>query len=162
MTDRPRGFAQPQAAADLVKSIVQQKVDDAKQRKADAEKARRKKKNLTPLLLGLTPVLLGLTAWNVFQTGAPASRLTPADQDASTRFRIYLAAEAIEAYRSAHGVYPADLTQVGANWEGLHYAVADTMWSIVAQLTNGSVTYRRGDPLTPFASAYQSLQRRKR
>lgn len=162
MTERPRGFTQPKAAADLVKSIVQQKVDDAKQLKADAEKARKKKRNMIPLLLGLTPVLLGLTAWNVFNTGAPVSKLTPADQDASTRFRIYIAAEAIEAYRSAHGVYPTNLTQVGVEWQGMHYAVSDTMWSIVAQLTEGSVTYRRGDSLTPFASAYQSLQRRKR
>ncbi|HYK10544.1 MAG TPA: hypothetical protein VEV39_07080 [Gemmatimonadales bacterium] len=161
MTDRPRGFTQPKAAADLVKSIVQQKVDDAKQIKADAEKARKKKKSKVPLLLGLTPVFLGLTAWNVFNTGPAASKLTAADQDASTRFRIYIAAEAIEAYRSAHGAYPANLTQVGVEWQGLHYAVSDTMWSIVANLDTGSVTYRHGDPLTPFASAYRSLQRRK-
>lgn len=161
MTERPRGFTQPKAAADLVKSIVQQKVDDAKQLKADVEKARKKKKTL-PLLLGLTPVFLGLTAWNVLSAGPPKSTLTAADQAASTRFRIYLAAEAIEAYRASHGIYPANLTQVGVDWEGLHYAVADTTWSVVARLDTGTVTYRHGDPLTPFSTAYQSLQRRKK
>ncbi|HEX4562094.1 MAG TPA: hypothetical protein VH113_09720 [Gemmatimonadales bacterium] len=162
MTDRPRGFTQPKAAADLVKSIVQQKVDDAKQLKADVEKARQKRKSTLPLLLGLTPVLLGLTAWNVFTAGPPKSTLTAADQTASTRFRIYIAAQAIEAYRASHGTYPANLTQVGVDWQGLHYAVADTTWSIVARLDSLTVTYRHGDPLAPFATAYQSLQRRKK
>ncbi|HKV69608.1 MAG TPA: hypothetical protein VJN62_00055 [Gemmatimonadales bacterium] len=162
MTERPRGFTQPKAAADLVKSIVQQKVDDAKQLKAEVEKARKKRKHTLPLLLGLTPVFLGLTAWNVLSAGPPKPSFTAADQAASTRFRIYIAEEAIEAYRAAHGVYPANLTQVGVDWGGLHYAVADTMWSIVARLDSGTVTYRHGDPIAPFASAYQSLQRRKK
>ncbi|HEX4633979.1 MAG TPA: hypothetical protein VH163_09110 [Gemmatimonadales bacterium] len=162
MTERQRGFTQPKAAADLVKSIVQQKVDDAKQLKADVEKARKKRKSTLPLLLGLTPVLLGLTAWNVFTAGPPKSTLTAADEAASTRFRIYIAAQAIEAYRASHGAYPANLTQVGVDWQGLHYAVADTTWSIVVRLDSLTVTYRHGDPLAPFATAYQALQRRKR
>lgn len=162
MTDRPRGFTQPKAAADLVKSIVQQKVDDAKQVRAEAERARKKSKSKVPFLLGLMPVLLGLTAWNVFTAGPPRSTLSAADQAASTKFRIYIAAEAIEAYRGAHGVYPANLTQVGVDWQGLHYAVADTTWSIVARIDTGTVTYRHGDPLTPFSTAYQALQRRKK
>lgn len=162
MTERPRGFAQPKAAADLVKSIVQQKVDDAKQQKADAEKARKKRKSKVPLLLGLTPVLLGLTAWNVMSAGPPKPSFSTADQAASTRFRIYIAAQAIEAYRASHGTYPANLTQVGVDWQGLHYAVADTTWSIAARIDSATIVYRHGDPLTPFATAYQSLQRRKR
>jgi hypothetical protein len=161
MTERPRGFAQPKAAADLVKSIVQQKVDDVKQRKAEAERARKKARSRWPLVLGLTPVLLGLTAWNVFHTGPPQSALSVHDQAASTKFRIYIAAEAIEGYRASHGIYPANLTQVGADWQGLHYAVAETTWSIVARFDSGTVTYRHGDPLTPYATAYQELQRRK-
>jgi len=162
MTERPHRFNQPQAAADLVKSIVQQKVDDAKQLKAEVEKARKQRKSRVPLLLGLTPVFLGLTAWNVFSAGPPHSALSAADQAASTRFRIYIAEEAIEAYRAAHGVYPANLTQVGVDWGGLHYAVSDTTWTIVARLDSSTITYRHGEPIAPFATAYQSLQRRKK
>lgn len=162
MTERPRGFTQPKAAADLVKSIVQQKVDDVKQQKADAEKARKKRKSKLPLVLGLTPILLGLTAWNVISAGPPKSTLTAADQAASTRFRIYIAAQAIEAYHAAHGAYPANLTQVGVDWQGLHYAVADTTWSVAARVDSETLMYRHGDPLEPFSTAYQSLQRRKK
>lgn len=162
MTERPRGFTQPKTAADLVKSIVQQKVDDARQVKAEAERARKKQRSKVPLLLGLTPVLLGLIAWNVLSSGPPESKLTAADQLASTKFRIYIAAEAIEGYRAAHGVYPANLTQVGVDWQGLRYAASDTTWSIVAQADTVTVTYRHGEPITPFATAYRSLQRRKR
>jgi hypothetical protein len=158
----PRGFEQRRAAADLVKNIIQQKVDDAKQAKVDADKALKKAKSRLPLLLALLPLLLGLTAWNVLSAGPPRSTLSTADQVASARFRIYIAAEAIEAYRGSHGTYPANLTQVGADWEGLHYVAADTTWSIVTRIDTTSITYRHGDPLAPYASAYQSLQRRKR
>ena len=160
--DRSRGFGQPQAAADLVKSIVQQKVDDAKQARADAEKARKKQKSRIPLLLGLLPVLLGLTAWNVLNAGPTQSTMSAADQLASLKFRIYIAAEAIEAYHAAHGVFPANLTQVGADWDGLHYVPAETTWTIVSRLDTTTITYRHGDSLTPLATAYQGLQRKKR
>ena len=171
MTDRPpsqppgnppRRFEQRQAAADLVKNIIQQKVDDAKQAKVDADKERKKAKSRMPLLLALLPLLLGLTAWNVLSAGPPRSTLSYADQVASAKFRIYIAEEAIEAYRVAHGAYPANLTQVGADWEGLHYAATESTWSIVTRVDSITITYRRGDPLAPYSTAYQSLQRRKR
>lgn len=160
--DRSRGFGQPEAAADLVKSIVQQKVEDAKQARADALKARRPRKNRVPLLLGLLPVLLGLTAWNVMNAGPPRSAMSRDDQLASLKFRIYLAAQAVEAYRGAHGGYPANLTQVGVDWNGLQYAPGDTTWTIVSRLDSETITCRHGDPLAPFAAAYHGLQRKQR
>jgi hypothetical protein len=162
MTERPRGFAQPQAAADLVKSIVKQKVDDAKQAKVDAERTRKATKSRVPLMLGLLPVLVGLTAWNVVHSGPPRSTISPADRLASLRFQIYIAAEAIESYHSVHGVFPGNLTAVGVDWQGLHYVPADTTWSIVGRVDSVAVTYQHGQSLTPFASAYQLLQRKRK
>lgn len=162
MTERPRGFAQPQAAADLVKSIVKQKVDDALQAKVEAERTRKGKKGRVPLMLGLLPVLVGLTAWNVVTSGPPHSTISTADRLASLRFQIYIAAEAIESYHSVHGVFPSNLTAVGADWQGLHYVPADTTWSIVGRVDTVAVTYQHGQPLAPFSSAYQLLQRKRK
>lgn len=160
MTERPRGFAQPQAAADLVKNILHQKVEDAKQAKAEALKAR-KRKSRVPLLLGLLPVLVALTAWNVLHGGPTPSVLSPADQLASVKFRIYLAAQAIDGYQTVHGSFPPDLSVVGVDWQGLHYVPAETTWSIVARADSVSIMYRHGEPLGPYATAYQALQRRR-
>jgi len=161
MTERPRGFGQPQAAADLVKNIIKQKVDDAKQAKVEAQHARTRKSR-TPLILSLLPVLVGLTAWNVVHAGPPRSTITATDRIASLKFQIYIAAEAIEAYHSAHGAFPRNLMEIGADWQGLHYVPAETTWSIVGRVDTLAVTYQRGQSLVPFSSAYQSLQRRKK
>lgn len=162
MTERPRGFGQPQAAADLVKNIIKQKVDDAKQAKVDAERARQKTKSRVPLMLGLLPVLIGLTAWNVVHAGPPRTTISPAERLASLRFQIYIAAEAIEAYHSAHGAFPRNLTDVGADWQGLHYVPAETTWTIVGRVDSLAVTYQHGESLVPYSSAYQPLQRKKK
>jgi hypothetical protein len=162
MTERPRGFPQPKAAADLVKNIIQQKVDEAKQAKVDAERARKRSKNRVPLMLGLLPVLIGLTAWNVVSNaGPPRSTLSTGERLSSLKFQIYIAAEAIEGYRTAHGTFPRNLTEVGADWQGLHYVPAETTWSIVGRVDSVAVTYQHGESLVPFAAAYQLLQRKK-
>lgn len=162
MTGPKQGFKQPQAAADLVKDIIKQKVDDVKQAKADAEKARRKKRSRGPLALALLPVLLILTAWNVFRVGHPPEILSHAERVASLKFKIYIAAEAVEAYRGTHGAIPPNLTVVGAEWNGLHYVPGDTTWSIVGAVDSLVITYHDGESLTPYATAYQALQRRKK
>ena len=162
MTGRPRGFNQPEAAADLVKNIIKQKVDDAKQAKIDAERARKHRKSRAPLILALLPVLVGLTAWNVVHAGPPRSTISPGDRLASLKFQIYIAAEAIEAYHAAHGAFPRNLTEVGVDWQGLHYVPADTTWNIVGRVDSVAVTYQHGESLVPFSSAYQPLQRRKK
>lgn len=162
MTGPKQGFKQPQAAADLVKDIIKQKVDDVKQAKADAEKARRKQRSRVPLMLGLLPVLLGLTAWNVFRAGHPPEILSHGERIASLKFKIYIAAEAIEAYRATHGAIPPNLTVVGAEWNGLRYVPGDTTWSIVGAVDSETLTYHHGEPLTSYAAAYRVLQRRKK
>jgi len=161
MTGREQRFTRPDVAADLVKDIIKQKVEDVKQAKAAAAAARKPKSRL-PVLFALLPLLAGLTAWNLVRAERPPTVIAPADRVASLKFKIYLAAEAIEAYRANHGVIPATLNQVGADMRGLTYAPADTTWTIVGREDSVSITYRHGEPLAPFSSAYQSMQRRRK
>jgi len=161
MTGREQRFTRPDVAADLVKDIIKQKVDDVKQARAAAAAAKKRKTRL-PLLLGLLPVLIGLTAWNVLRSERRPVVISPEDRVASLKFKIYLAAEAIEAYRANHGAIPANLKQVGADMPGLTFVPADTTWSIVGRVDSVSITYRHGQPLGPYSSAYQPMQRRKK
>jgi len=154
-------FTRPDVAADLVKDIIKQKVEDVKQARAAAVAAK-KRRNRLPLLLGLLPLLIGLTLWNVLRAGHQPVVISPADRVASLKFKIYIAAEAIEAYRTTHGVIPANLKQVGADMQGLTYVPGDTTWSIVGRVDSTSITYRHGQPLGAFSSAYQPMQRRRR
>ena len=158
---REQRFTRPDVAADLVKDIIKQKVEDVKQAKAAAAAAQKRKSRL-PVLLGLLPVLVALTAWNLMRVGRHPTVIAPADRVASLKFKIYIAAEAIEAYHAAHGANPANLKQVGADMQGLTYVPADTTWSIVGRVDSVSITYRHGQPLAPFSSAYQPMQRRKK
>ena len=161
MTGREHRFTRPDVAADLVKDIIKQKVEDVKQAKAAAAAAT-KRKSRVPVLLALLPLLIGLTAWNVFRVGRRPMVIPPQDRVASLKFKIYIAAEAVEAYRANHGVIPADLKQVGADMQGLTYVPADTTWSIVGRVDSVSITYRHGEPLGPYSSAYQPMQRRRK
>lgn len=161
MTDQGHRITRPNVAADLVKDIIKQKVEDVKQERVEAQRLK-KRHNHLPLLLGLLPIAIGLTVWNVVHLSAKPTVFSPAERVASMRFRIYLTERAVEAYRETHKALPPNLHVLNMEAKGLTYVPGDTSWAIVGRVDSLTITYRHGDPLAPFASAYQTLQRGRR
>jgi hypothetical protein len=158
MNDQGHRITRPNVAADLVKDIIKQKVDDVKQERVEAQRLKTKKNHL-PLLLALLPVAIGLTIWNVVHVGAKPAIFSPAERVASMKFRIYLTERAIEGYRDTHKALPPNLHILGMEAKGLTYVPGDTSWAIVGRVDSLTITYRHGDPLAPYAAAFQTLQR---
>jgi hypothetical protein len=111
------------------------------------------------LVFGLLPAFLVLLGWNLTRGGEPPQVFTPAELDAGSRFKIFLAAQALEAYRDSTGTWPESLEIVGFANEGLTYEVEDTTYIIQTTVAGAPVVYRSGDNLDFFRDASQELIR---
>ena len=106
----------------------------------------------------LVPALLGLTGWNVGRLTHQPVVFTPHETEAALRFRIYLAAEAVLAFKVSAGTLPADIKDIGLDHdEGLVYAPLDTTYIITGVAGEVRLTYRGDQDLGPFAVAYEEL-----
>jgi hypothetical protein len=150
-------------AAQLVADIIQQKVMEIKQERAEIQETFKRKKRHAVFwyLAGLLPLLLGLTIWNLSRRGDMPEVFTPEELDASVRFKVFLAAQAVQAYRDSLGRWPASLAAVGMGDEGLVYQRIDSIFTVTD--TSGSVplVYHAGESLAPFANGYTHLSRRR-
>jgi hypothetical protein len=157
---RPR-VTRPDTAAQLVADIIHNKVQAAKRKEAvlvAAVTQRRRRARGWYFLLAL-PLLVGLTARNVVRATHSPEVFTADEQESGVRLRIYLATQAVEAYRHALGRWPADLSAVGFADAGFVYRAGGGTFEISDTSASVPLTYHRGDVLAPFAEAYDELKR---
>lgn len=151
----------PETAAQLVADIIHHKVEAAKRKEAAAVSAatqRRRRARGWYFLVAL-PLLVGLTTWNLARIASPPAVFSADERESSVRFRMYLAAQAVEAYRDSLGRWPADLDAVGFGDAGFRYRVGSRTFEISDTSVSVPLTYHRGDVLAPFADAYQELKK---
>jgi hypothetical protein len=156
-------LSRPDMAAQLVADIIQQKVAEIKQDKAEVQRIVRQKRRRSKLwyFLVLLPALIGLSIWNIVRSGRPPEVLSAEEIDASIRFRIFLAAQAVEAYQDSAGRWPRDLAAVGMGGDKLVYRLLDTSYTITDTSGTGvRLVYHGGESLAPFGDAYAQLGRR--
>lgn len=110
-----------------------------------------------PVLVMLIGFMLAVTVWNVVVNTRPPQVFTPAQVEASTRFRIYLLAQDIEAYRDSTGRLPVGLDVLGQGQDGVTYVTEGSAYYLTAFVGTERIRYRSGDDLAPFASAYELL-----
>ena len=103
------------------------------------------------------PLLLGLTIWNLARAANPPVVYTAAEIESGVRFRMYLAAQAVEAYARTTGRWPTSLAVVGFGDDGFTYTAGGATFEIVDTSSAVPLSYRRGDMIEPFANAYQEL-----
>jgi hypothetical protein len=151
-------------AAQLVADIIKQKVEEIKEEKFQRLQAVLLKRRRSKLwyFLGLLPLFLLLTIWNLVRSGEEPRVFSSEELVAGTRFKMYLTAQAVQAYRDSAGRWPRNLAAVGLARERLVYQLVDGTYTITD--TSGSVplVYRGGESLTLFANAYAVLARRRR
>jgi hypothetical protein len=147
-------------ASELVQSIIKDKTDQRERGEARVvgQQARRERMRRV-LIFGLLPAFLVLLGWNLTRGAAPPEVFTPAEVDASTRFKIYLAAQALRVYRDSAGSWPTTLDHVGFGDEGLAYSVTDTSYEIQTTIGGQPFVYHSGDNLEFFRDAPQDLIR---
>jgi len=104
------------------------------------------------------PLFLGLTAWNLVRATQTPEVFSADERESAVRFRMYLAAQAVEAYRDSLGRWPADLGTVGFADARFVYQAGERDFEISDTSASVPLTYRRGDPMRPFAGAYQELK----
>ena len=147
-------------ASELVHSIMKDKVEERERARGKAQdEGTRQQRMRRILVFGLLPAFLVLLGWNLTRGGEPPQVFTPAELDAGSRFKIFLAAQALKAYRDSTGTWPASLDVVGFANEGLTYEVVDTTYVIQATVGGAPVVYRSGDNLDFFRDASQELIR---
>lgn len=150
----PSRFSQRNLAAQYVGEILKQKADEAAKQRTPPPRQRAAGRSLTVLV----PVLLGLTGWNVGRMVHEPTVFSPQETETALRFRVYLAAEAVLAYRDSAGTLPMDIKDIGLDKdEGLVYAPLDTTYIITGVAGEIRVTYRGDQDLAPFAAAYDVL-----
>jgi len=109
----------------------------------------------------MAPVLTVLVILNVLQWRRPhhtAAAFTSAEEDASARFGIYLAEQAVVHFRDSAGALPRDLAAAGVEGDGIEYAAAGSAFSLRVQVGARTIAYRSGEDLGPFAGAYSMLR----
>lgn len=157
---RNRVSRPPDTAAQLVADIIHAKVEAVQRQKAAVVQAatRRRRRSRAWYFLVALPLFLGLTAWNIVRAARPPAVFTADERESGIRFRMYLAAQAVEAYRDSLGRWPASLAVVGFTESGFVYRAGDRDFEISDTSAAVPLTYRRGDVLAPFADAYVELK----
>lgn len=147
-------------ASELVHSIIKDRVEerDRGQAPGHGHGARRQRMRRT-LVFGLLPAFLLLLGWNLTRGSTPPQVFTPAELDAGSRFKIFLAAQALKAYRDSTGSWPGSLDAVGFGNEGLTYEIVDTGYVIQTTVGGAPVFYRSGENLDFFRDASRELIR---
>ncbi|HXV89947.1 MAG TPA: hypothetical protein VD707_01175 [Gemmatimonadales bacterium] len=156
------GQTRRELASELVHSIMKDKVEERDRQRGQTQtqdQVGRRERMRRILVFGLLPAFLLLLGWNLTRGGTPPQVFTPAELDAGSRFKIYLAAQALKAYRDSAGAWPASLDAVGFGNEGLAYEVVDTTYVIQATVGGAPVFYRSGDDLAFFRDASRELVR---
>jgi len=149
-----------QLASELVQSIIKDKADERERGQARVQDQGARRERLRRILVfGLLPAFLVLLGWNLTRGAKPPEVFTPAEIDAGSRFKIYLAAQALRVYRDSTGVWPPSLDVVGFGNEGLTYQVVDTAYVIQTTIGGAPFSYRSGDDLTFFRDASRELVR---
>jgi hypothetical protein len=151
-------LARPDLAAEFVGDIIKQKVEEAKHKRQEAR--RQPKRARVWALVASVPLLFGLTAWNLTRAGDRPTVFTSDEVNAGVRFKIYLAAQAVEAYRRSRGRLPPNLAAVGMDGDGLTYSTVESTYTIVGHDGGLQYAYRRGDDLAPFVAGYRELTRK--
>jgi hypothetical protein len=147
-------------ASELVQSIIKDKTEARERGEARAQDEEARRRRLRRILVfGLLPAFLVLLGWNLTRRSQPPEVFTPAELDAGTRFKIYLAAQALKVYRDSAGTWPPSLEVVGFANEGLTYEIVDTAYVLQANIGGAPVFYRSGDDLSFFRDASQELMR---
>jgi hypothetical protein len=126
----------------LLAEILRQKAAEDLRR---APPPRRRSGGLLLSVLGA--LFLGLSAWSLVRGDPNPEPFTPEQQDASLRLQVYLAVQALEAYRDSAGVYPPTLAAVDAEDAALVYLPSDSSYTIVAAAGPVHLTYHQGDDL---------------
>lgn len=147
-------------AAQLVADIIHHKVEE-KKRGEEAKRIglkRRRRRNRAWYFLGALPLLLTLTVWNVVRHARKPEVFNAAERESIIRLQMYIAAEGVEAYRDSTGRWPADLRAVGMEDAGLVYEAQGNSFAVTDTSMRVPLTYRRGDPLAPFAAGYAELK----
>lgn len=113
------------------------------------------------LRLGFLVMLVGFTVavtmWNLVISARPPVVFTPAQVEASARFRIYLLTQDIEAFRDSAGILSAGLEVLGHEQDGITYVTRSSDYQLLAPVGADQIRYHSGDDLAPFASAYELL-----
>lgn len=147
-------------ASELVQSIIKDKTEARERGEARAQDEEARRRRLRRILVfGLLPAFLVLLGWNLTRRSQNPEVFTPAELDAGTRFKIYLAAQALKVYRDSAGTWPPSLDVVGFANEGLSYEIVDTSYVLQGNVGGAPVFYRSGDDLSFFRDASQELMR---
>ena len=155
----PHQLQRPDLAAQMVADILKQKIADITETKAAVQAARPRRRNWKRWLVVLIPAFVALSAWNVITAGAEPQVFTPDELAASLRFRIYIAAQGIRAFRDSAGMLPSSLQQIRMADDGLAYVRSDTTYVIVGSAGPVHLTYRSIDDLKPYGRAAHTLVR---
>jgi hypothetical protein len=154
-------LSRPDLAAELVRDILTQKVESRQRERFEEQERvlRKKTRSLAMVFLVLTPLFLIITAVHLGGRGAEARVFTRAEEDAGVRLKIYLAAQAVRAYRDSTRRWPITLGEVGFEQEGLRYRRIDNTFEISDTNSVIPFTYRGDEDPDFFRSAYKDLMK---
>jgi len=151
-------LSRPELASELVHDILKHKLEERRRGSSGGGKhAAARQRRFRLAFAVLFPIFVGLAAWNITAGRQPPAVFTQEEIDAGVRFKIFLAVQALKAYRDSTGQWPASLVSVGFADEGLTYQQRDTFFVISAMSGDVPYTYRSGEDLTFFRDAPQVM-----
>ncbi len=131
---------------------------DADAMVADAARPRAPLRTRLPWLSLLLVVLVVLNVLEWRRPRVAPQAFTSAEEEASARFGIYLAQQAVIHYRDSAGRLPPSLAAAGLEGGDIAYHAADSIFTLEARVGPNVYAYRFGQDLTPFSGAYTTLR----
>ena len=151
----PRGPVRPTGT----KSLVQQILEEQKQKQTELREAmqrKQKRSRLGPVAAGLL-IAANVVAWVIFPPVRETSgdSRTPAEVERDLRTVIASAAGQVESWRRMHdGQLPPSLVQAGVADTGLSYVNVDgTVYEVRGESHGLFLSYRSDTPISDFLDA---------
>ncbi|HEX9692419.1 MAG TPA: hypothetical protein VGA22_10005 [Gemmatimonadales bacterium] len=138
---------QRKTAGNIVAAIMEEAAEKAA---AQAAAKQVKGKRHSTIVFILLPILIALVSWNVVRTMNPSEPFDSEDLSDGARMAVYLAADAVIAYRDSTGTLPRGLSVVGLGDLPVTYEVEASGFTVSTSVSGRVVSYRSGQDLRAF------------
>jgi len=150
--DRP-----PPESREYLEEIMRQEVEELQERKRikSLSGQKRPRYKMLGVLLVILVIMIGL---NIARMVTVPDPFTPAEEEASAMFTMYLVVQSVEAFRDSAGSFPTNLESLDLDEEGLTYTVHDLGYTVRYEDQGARFSYRSGESFAPFVAAFEVLE----
>lgn len=152
--DEPANVPEDAKLNTLVSALGDAQVKARTESEERIQKVNKRRRRVHPIV---PVILLFPLAWVMYLNLAPAPSGPPVPAEVSLQRAVFLTARVLEAEFDETGAFPADLSEIGMDREGLLYAQTPEGYWLAGEKDSVRVEYEYGEDSSPLETAFETL-----